>query len=320
MTGMQKFTESEIQEAEKFLKRAHVEMYDGMASVLARIEPYGETQLTTKENSSLRASTEWGGPSIPTFTKALKTLDPKFWEASMQRIGNLVESLSAEGLQAKDVRRKHAWGSQGYSLSMSRVYRGQLRSAWRQVKRETRIGATGVIVLVVPTTYPCTTKEDTIFWTAAATLALATKLEAAGRRVEIWGMSPVEYGFYGDGGMQNTPHSLNAIRLKRADEAWNMQDVIASCHKSFLRRYVFRLQEISAAEANDMVGGGYGSCLRQREWAALAHTYLTKTQGVHPDAVFFGPTWSAGTPNAEKALAWMREEIARIEAGDAGQD
>lgn len=316
---------------ETFFSKCRMMVYQNVAEYISAIESVPidwslkvNDRHIVDDNASLLPSSYNRGPVLNEFIARVKDFSPKFWEESIAKVEDLCDKIDDGGVQCKDVRRKQRWGARGHRLSMPRVYRGQLGRAWRQSYREAQLGNTGTVTLLINGGGPSLMSASKMFWNAATTLALASKLEASGRRVDLIWISAYKDTFVDPSRTFNVrrnpdvkdneglPHGWHAVYLKRGSQPWNIQEVIASTHVAWFRRLAFRTIELSAHANSSYVEHNYGVPPNGQTVKTLALQWLAD-QGISEDAVICGPGFDADISGAESASKWMNDAINAID-------
>ena len=164
------------------------------------------------------------------------------WESGLAIIDRMLTDLSdAEMPRPKSRKRRTRFSEDnGDELDYDRLRDG--RDYWRTSRRENTHGPS-TITLVVNVGANCHVNHKDILWRGAAAIALATRLEEVGYRVEIWA------GWRTEGIRSSAPKGsqarwniigVNAVCLKRPDEPVDQSTLVAAVSGWFFRTVFFR--------------------------------------------------------------------------------
>lgn len=190
--------------------------------------------LRPKEDreSSMRRDPEWyfGLRSI----KQAADLLANGWREGVARLVGCANDIAPP--QAKSRKRRVTWRDEGDDLSVDRALKGEWDSAWRASRREWVAGPSHV-TLFAPFGGHCGRTPDELFWTGAAALVLADKLEAAGYPVRLVGTSAMITSARGAGLLDHRAMRVDVI-LKESTEPVRI-DALASvlCHAGVFRTF-----------------------------------------------------------------------------------
>jgi len=139
--------------------------------------------MRSRKTGAPLQSAHTGYDSLKTWQDAEKRL-AEGWPDGASKIAELVDSIQENIPPAKSIRRRMVWGDQGDEIEITKVYSGELDSAWREARRCQSAG-TPTITIQICWGNASVITPDSMFWQAAAGIACADVLEKAGYRVEL---------------------------------------------------------------------------------------------------------------------------------------
>jgi hypothetical protein len=225
-------------------------------------------------------------------------------------------------LPGLDVRRQRTRGRSGYAINPHAVLRGQLSTAWKRTERITQLKASGVITLILCVDADAGVTSYEAQCTAAATLALARKLEEHGRRVELWGSILTHHAHTmrqrstGQSFLRPwAPQTFDEIDhciLKRAEDTLAGPAIAALCSIDFLRVVYFKIWELQYGRLGFL--NNYGSATTKQSILAAMQPYLAR-QGIRPETVIGGADYSDYIDGIDTATAWVWQWLVTIAHG-----
>lgn len=163
--------------------------------------------------------------------KEARKLVVKGWPEGASRIKGLAEQIKDKIQRPTSIRRRMVWDEQGDELELSKVYSGELDSAWRNPRR-TASYAPPVITLYLPWGGNWSEFPEELFWKSAPALAVADALESCGYRVELIAVSRAS--------QPRDTDAVTMVTVKPADTPVDLGTLAAvCCHAGIYRTLGF---------------------------------------------------------------------------------
>jgi hypothetical protein len=160
------------------------ELYEVCAET--ELPEHAGSQANIIANSFAGRKREWlGVKDFETFERVCK----EGWAEGVQRMFEKLGQLDLPDVHPICIKRKKRRGDWGDEVDMSRVWRGELDTAWERTSRQRHSGTGGHITLTCDVGIHYGQDADELFWRAAAVIVLADKLENAGYHVTISAVS-----------------------------------------------------------------------------------------------------------------------------------
>lgn len=237
---------------------AFVDRYDSWDEWLANIPG-----TPSYANRMLQYDKEWGTPKeefahVKTGAEAY-TIAREGWPKALEGL-----RLGEEGrIPAPMVpRRRRTWREDGDEFSLSKLYSGTLRCWQKAIKVEEETEA--CVTLVYDAVKSCVFSEEEFLKTLRELLALVDKLEASGRRVELF----CAFCLDGDcarmeGGWKAEDH-LTFVKVKGFQDPINLAALSAIGHPAMVRILTFRHVSGKPMRAPASYGFPYASFTREK--------------------------------------------------------
>ena len=185
---------------------------------------------------------KWLGRDLKTWDQ-VEVAARSAWDDGLAIVDRMLADLNDTEMPRPKSRKRRTRFSEdnGDELDYDRLRDG--RDYWRTSRRENTHGPS-TITIVVNVGANCKTKAGDILWRGAAAIALATRLEEAGYRVEIWA------GWRSDN-LRSTKQNpqckqdydvtgVAAICLKRPDDPVDPSTLVAAVSGWFFRTVFFK--------------------------------------------------------------------------------
>jgi hypothetical protein len=216
------------------------------------------------------------------------------WREGAERALKLKEQVQKQVPEPLSVKRTIKWDDEGDELSIDRLYNGQIDEMWRRTGRKLRSGPRTVSIL---TNYGgnCMLTAEEMFWTGAASIALADILEDAGYVTEISGYNSTGHGRQGV--------LVQRVRVKEAGEPLRPDTLAAlTAHAGIFRVFGILLIELCPWA----VGSGHGNCLVGDEHVRK----LIALNEIPPQEIILPPIYNerAAVEALKKALTDVQEK------------
>lgn len=188
-----------------------IRIYDSLSEFIQMADDYladstatNHQQATTNSNYAVTSSSFVGRPDLGEWN-SVKQKANETWSDGLEIVERFKTDLAGKIGQPVSRRRRRCWSEDGGDdICLDRMRSGQ--PFWRSSHRP-HVRGPQVISLVATQQTSASVKSSNILWRGAAMLALATVLEEAGYRCELWG-AIAGRNVYGRNGM------LLATRLK----------------------------------------------------------------------------------------------------------
>lgn len=243
-------------------------------------------------------------------------LDPQCQEA-VDTVARLARAIGDRVTlpPALDIQRRRTMGRSGYAVNIHKVNRGQLGTAWKRIYREHLPDSTGVITLVLCTDYTVNATHASAYYTTAATLALAQKIEETGRQCEVWASilthdaHRMRKHILPDHPQQF--HELDHMVIKRPGEAISAPALAALCSLSYLRNLFFQVWTMLDTTIGPM--GNFGSATNKKQVFRALSAYIAR-QGIAAESVLMGADETDHIAALPGAIAWVQRQINTLKA------
>ena len=235
------------------------------------------------------------GVSLDQFLMQAQTLHGL--EDTIATIEQLAQGLAPTTPAVPRVTRKPAWRSTGATVSVHRVLRGQVATAWRGTEPVPRSLFQKTVTVLLPCWFPWRMSEASIQWTMCTNMAYAMALQQAGVSVELVAFAPAEDVWAGQA-------SVVTITLKALGDAWKSQQLALVAQPAFLRRGMFRFYDCMAPRYGHNRACGHLMAESDYPAALRAHTAW---QG--PQQTLLGAGPGAHIGSAASAQAWLRAHL-----------
>jgi len=288
-----------------------VTTFPSLAHYLNAIDASG-TQALGARNASVDAG-QWAGVALGTFVEQCRTLARDDFAARAQDIDAVADSLAGDLPLGPSPRRQPVWGRRGSSVSVHKVWRGDLGHAWRHTTRQQALTASqGALVLLVPSLVSASLSDAQIQWSAVATLALADYARRSGRRVEIWSAAWHVRVF--EQGRYRGRSYVAMVPLVRAGTSWDSSAVVLATYPEWSRRLGFRaLEQMQPTHGAFYYGYGHG-IVAEAELLQWAREQWAPSQGLPPASVHLGCTQWAQVATREAACTWAQHHLGSLSA------
>jgi len=225
------------------------------------------------------------------------------FSGAINDIEAMAKELTARLPPPRSVKRRRVRAEVGDHPDTDRMLRGDLAHAWVTTRKLLHDDPTALTTIILPVAYASTTPHTTIYWTMAATLALAWLLEDSGRRTCLVSL---EYCVLT--GVSPTTEFSSVTVLKAHEAPWSLQEAIITTDRAYLRRLVFRLQDCLPTPPD--LGYGYvpsrGALQEHIAWCSQEYDWRHVITGAHPQHDHIR--------DRSNALAWIQAQLTSLEA------
>jgi hypothetical protein len=273
------------------------EHFPSHAAFLDAIAASGTKALANRMDS-LDPDTHFAGRPLPDMLDACRTMTP--FQSLVQTVDDLAADLVATLPPLPTIKRVRQHAAQGSRVNIHRVLRSDLAHAWTRTQRSPIPGHGGLMTLLLIQSYPSSTSHASIRWSTAASLALAQLCEQSGRRVAL--VAAIQ----GTRSFQDAD-ACTSFTLKDYAHPWNLQEVVCTMDRAWLRRLWCRWCEMQSP--HHQVQSGYGHPVSQPQSyldLATIHDWPAPLVGCRPS---FDHVDSQAT-----ALAWLTRQLTTLEA------
>jgi hypothetical protein len=212
---------------------AEVYNYVGIEPFITSLESSltNESNFQSREKFKANPYGAWAGGT--TGWDAVKKLWRNGWPEGLLKMREALGSLEPPPI--KDRRRKARWADDGEEFDRDRLFTGHYESAWRQVRRESRIAPRPVRITVDVEAH-AGSGADALFWRGACGVLLAESLALAGYATQVLATS----GADGMGMASGQYKQFVTVVVKDWTSPTYLPTLIATTgHASFLRVGVF---------------------------------------------------------------------------------
>jgi hypothetical protein len=213
-----------------------VYLYDGVAEAASEGMKFGRARNLRSYTTFGPGSGRWLGRHFDTLDEVEKAASAP-WEHGMRVVDGMIEELRKGDLpRPAQIRRRPTYSEvDGDEVDMDRLRGGV--PFWRTTTRSKMSGPT-VVTLVIEVGANCQVRHDDVLWRGAAAVAMATLMEEAGYRVEMYSYMYSEGGYHGRGEDSITNH-LQCVCLKRPQDPIDQGSLVAAVSAWFMRTVMF---------------------------------------------------------------------------------
>ena len=202
----------------------------------------------------------------------------------------------------RSVKRRRVHSDSGDHPDVDRMLRGDLAHAWMTTRKLLHDDPTALTTIILPSSYSGALGEDTIYWSMAATLALAWLLEDSGRRTCLISL---EYSALTG---VRVPVDLSVVTILKSHEApWSLQEAAVLTDRAYFRRLFFRLRDCLPDPPDLGYGVTPGPRAMQRHiaWCAQEYDWRHVITGAHPQ--------NDRISERSTALLWIERQMKSLE-------
>jgi len=251
-------------------------------------------------STSAHDDTFYGRP-LPQMVADCRAMLP--FADAISNIEAMARTLTVQLPPPRSVKRRRVRSADGDHPDVDRMLSGDLAHAWVTTRKLLHDDPTALTTIILPVGYAGITPTETIYWNMAATLALAWLLEDSGRRTCL-----ISLEYVTEMGRQHPAPYSSVTILKAHDAPWSLQEAVVTTDRAYLRRLIFRLQDVLPDPPD--IGYGYvvsrGRLREHIAWCSQEYDWRHVITGAHPQHDHI--------TNRETALAWMRTQLTTLEA------
>lgn len=282
--------------------------YSSLGSMLDAVEATPRQGDSTSDyvpcgagGSTRWSNTDFYGRSLEAMVRDCRAMLP--FASAISDIEAMARTLTVQVPPPRSVKRRRVRSADGDHPDVDRMLSGDLAHAWVTTRKLLHDDPTALTTIILPVGYASTTPQETIYWNMAATLALAWLLEDSGRRTCLISL---EYAT-NMGTQHPVPYSSVTI-LKAHDAPWSLQEAVVTTDRAYLRRLLFRLQDVLPDPPNIRYGyvSSRGELQEHIAWCSQEYDWRHVVTGAHPQYNHIS--------NRETALQWMERQLKDLEA------